>query len=119
MKGTELSSFTQRPRRQSVARSATIALLGLAGLLWWDDNYKNIDNDHNVNPLDDIPGSGFSWHQVGFTTIYRTSTANKSRSHRLLQLNIMTASMASNVPEWKSRWTIIAVMDKAVALPLH
>jgi hypothetical protein len=75
MKGTELS-FTQRPRRQSVACSATIALLGLTGLLWWGNNYRIIENDHDVNPLDDIAGSGFSWHQVGFTTIYITNMAN-------------------------------------------
>lgn len=70
MKGTELSSFTQRPRRQNVARSATIALLGLAGLLWWGNDYKKIDSDRDVSPLDDIPGAGFSWNQVGFTPYY-------------------------------------------------
>lgn len=69
MKGTELSSsFNQRPRRQHVARSATIALLGLTGLLWWGNNHNIIDSSHDVNPLDGIRGSGFRWHQVEFTT---------------------------------------------------
>jgi len=119
MKGTELSSFTQCPRRQSVTRSTTIALLALAGLLWWGNSYKYINDDNNVNPLDGFPGSGNSWHQVGFTTIYITSTANMNRSHRLLQLNTMTASMASSVPDWMSQWTTTALTDKAIALPLH
>lgn len=69
MKGADISTFSsQHPRRQKVARSAAIVLLGLAGLLWWDYYDKHNIGRNGLNS-DDIPGSGFSWHQVGFTTL--------------------------------------------------
>ena len=68
MKGIESSPVSSRRpsrRQNNVVRSTAIMLLGMAGLLWWNNaNNANI-NPNNVAFNDAIPGSdGFSWHKV-------------------------------------------------------
>ena len=68
MKDIESSpGSSRRPSRRhnNVVISTVIMLLGLAGLLWWNNaNNANI-NPNNIASKDAIPGTdGFNWHKV-------------------------------------------------------
>lgn len=62
MKSIDSSPVSSRPsqRHNNVVRSTVIMLLGLAGLLWWNNT-----NPNNIDFNDAIPVlNGFGWHQV-------------------------------------------------------
>lgn len=59
MEKTTTACPRPRSRRHNVARSAIMTLLGLAGLVWWDNSDNQVDLS-KTTPVSD----GFSWQQV-------------------------------------------------------
>lgn len=59
MEKTTTACPRPRSRRHNVARSAIMTLLGLAGLVWWDNSDNQVDLSETT-PVSD----GFSWQQV-------------------------------------------------------
>lgn len=75
MEKTTTASPRPSSRRHNVARSAIMTLLGLAGLVWWNNS------DNQVNLSETTPVSdGFSWQQV-----FTISVVNAAKTDRIDQ----------------------------------